>query len=166
MAKQPSFVASLNYVANAERRGQELFEKWAAATDDEALRGVLSTVAVREAEHSWAFEKRLDELGFPVKKTDADSRFVKLRRLMGSSKTTDAEKFAAFGVDGTAPKADGEDQLLTLLADRTIDPRTGELIGRFICEERDSGRLLQNAYRAMNRRSAKPKSPASKSKKK
>ena len=162
MAKQPTFVSSLNYVANAERRGQELFEKWAAATEDDQLKGVLSTVAVREAEHSWAFEKRLDELGFPVQKTKADSRFTKLRRLMGSSQSADEEKFAAFGITATAPKDEGPDQLLELLADRSIDPQTGELIGRFICEERDSGRLLRNAYRAMNRRAAPKKSKAKK----
>jgi hypothetical protein len=103
-------------------------------------------------EHGWAFEKRLNELGYQLQPTD-NKAVKKLNRLM-RSKASDADKFAAFGIGAKpAGKASDEpDRLLGLLADKSIDPGTGELIGRFICEERDSGQLLNKAYRAMLRR--------------
>ena len=39
-----------------------------------------------------------------------------------------------------------------------IDPQTGALIGRFISEERDTGRQLLKAYKAMQRRNRDKKS--------
>jgi hypothetical protein len=63
-------------------------------------------------------------------------------------------------------KEDGEgdatDGLLQILADKTIDPRTGELMGRFISEERDTGRQLIKAFKAMQRRKLAKKTQAKK----
>ncbi|MEE2783348.1 MAG: hypothetical protein VYE04_08305, partial [Pseudomonadota bacterium] len=63
MAKKPSYIGLLNAVANGERGGYELFKAWSASTQDEQLKPTLDMVAIREMEHSWAFEKRLNELG-------------------------------------------------------------------------------------------------------
>ena len=59
MSKKPSYIGALNAIANGERGGQEIFEAWAAATGDLELRPILLKVAIREAEHAVAFEKRL-----------------------------------------------------------------------------------------------------------
>ena len=156
MAKTPSYIASLNALANAERGGQVLFERWAAKTKNADLRQVLETVAIREAEHSWAFEKRLDELGFPCKKAAPGKALGKLKRLMGSD-ASDEAKFEAFGIGVRRSGESGGDRLLALLADETIDPQTGALLGRFICEERDSGRILTRAYKALKRKKQRKK---------
>ena len=149
MQKIPSYVQSLNNLANAELGGQQLFEKWAEKTSNVKLRDVLRFVAVREAEHSWAFRKRLEELGFCME-TRTNPAVKKLKRLM-ASRATDEEKFQAFGIGVKSKSPDGPDGLLRLLADTSIDPQTGSLLGRFICEERDSGRRLVKAYRALKR---------------
>ena len=150
MARIPSYVLSLKNIANAELGGQQLFEKWAEKTNDRKLSEVLRFVSVREAEHSWAFRKRLDELGFSME-TKPNPALNKLKRLVGS-KVSDLKKFNAFGI-GLDSKANARpDRLLDLLADASIDPQTGALLGRFICEERDSGRRLVKAYRALKKK--------------
>ncbi|MEM7080330.1 MAG: hypothetical protein AAF513_17060 [Pseudomonadota bacterium] len=159
MAKKPSFVGTLNAIANGERFGHALFEAWAGATRDKALKPTLEMVAVREMEHSWAFAKRLNELGFDVQPAE-QAPPKKLLKLMRSD-APDMDKFAAFGIGAPGTSSGGEDNLLRLLADKSIDPQTGALLGRFICEERDSGEALTKAYRAARRRANKGK-PSSK----
>ena len=154
MAKKPSYIGLLNAIANGERGGYELFNAWSNSTHDDSLRPTLNMIAVREMEHSWAFEKRLTELGFSLRpsKDKALNKRVNLLK----SKISDEEKFASFGV-GTPTSAPSEttDTLLQILADKSIDPQTGELMGRFISEERDTGRQLTKAFRAMNARKKK-----------
>ena len=159
MAKKPSYVGLLNTIANAERGGYELFKAWSDSTKDEQLKPTLDMVAVREMEHSWAFEKRLTELGFAlqVKTNKALSKQVRYFK----SSASDNDKFAALGVSTENTKnSDPEevDNLLQILSDKTIDPLTGELMGRFIAEERDSGRQLQKAFRSMLSRKQNKKS--------
>ena len=155
MAKKPSYLGLLNAIANGERGGYELFKAWSDSTQDAALKPTLDMVAVREMEHSWAFEKRLTELGYALKPT-TDKALKKQVRFLKSD-ATDEEKFASFGigVKSDKPREGEQDGLLQLLADKTIDPITGGLMGRFISEERDTGRELQKAYRALMRRKQK-----------
>jgi len=153
VAKKPSYIGLLNAIANGERGGYELFKAWSDTTDDPLLKPVLDMIAVREMEHSWAFEKRLTELGFSLR--PAASKDLKKQVRFLKSDASDEEKFASFGVGGkTLAKSDvpQEDGLLHILADRTIDPQTGALMGRFISEERDTGRQLIKAHRALVRR--------------
>jgi len=156
MAKKPSYIGLLNAVANGERGGYELFKAWSGSTQDEQLKPTLDMVAVREMEHSWAFEKRLNELGFELRPMINKELGKQVRYL--KSKANDEEKFASFGIgvkQNEKSSGASQDNLLQLLADTTIDPQTGELMGRFIAEERDTGRQLNKAYKAMQRRNKK-----------
>jgi len=154
MAKKPSYIGLLNAIANGERGGYELFNAWSTSTSDKSLQPILNMVAVREMEHSWAFEKRLTELGFSLRPTrnKALNKQIKLLK----SKASNEDKFASFGFGTTTstPPETG-DALLQILSDKSIDPQTGELMGRFISEERDTGRQLAKAFRAMNARKKK-----------
>lgn len=140
---KPSYIGMLNAISNAERRGYEFLTAWAETTSNPDVAGLLRVVAIREAEHAWAFEKRLCELGYSLipKK---DSNFKKTMKLV-RSEASDAEKFEKLNL-GRGGRDGEPDRLLELLADRSIDPQTGALLGRFIAEERDSGRLLAQAY--------------------
>ena len=96
--------------------------------------------------------KRLGELGYPLEpaKSKGANDIVKL----AGSRSADTKKFHALGI-GVKQSSNSDnqgDRLLGLLSDTTIDSKTGELLGRFICEERDSGRLLTDAYKSMQRR--------------
>ena len=152
MAQKPSYIDTLNAIVNIERYSYEWINNWSAVTKDTKLKRTLDMVAIREMEHSWAFEKRLCELGYSVTPEEPFEGFKALNKLMKSN-ASDEEKFAGTGI--TSAQSDptaGNDFFLQLLADPSIDPKTGELIGRYICEERDSGVQLRKAYKAMRRR--------------
>ena len=111
-------------------------------------------VAVREMEHSWAFEKRLNELGFSLQPATTNKQLNKQVSFLKSS-ASDEDKFASLGVGAEKAKgstSEDSDGLLQILADKSIDPQTGALMGRFISEERDSGRQLIKAHKAMLRK--------------
>ena len=151
VSAKPSYIGLLNAISNGERRGHELLSAWAQKTQDAELRGTLQVVAIREAEHAWAFEKRLCELGFGLIQKD-DPKHAE-RMACACSDNSDVDKFAFLGL-AREPAADAPDGLLQVLADRTIDPQTAALLGRFIAEERDSGRRLQAACAGVHQRAA------------
>jgi hypothetical protein len=124
-----------------------MFCAWRDATGNEALAGVLNFVAIREREHAAAFEKRICELGFSVRESDEQS--FRERLALAGSGASDREKFARLlnlrsGDDGD------EDPFDALFDDKSIDPGTGALLGRYIAEERDSGRRLRAACAALD----------------
>lgn len=139
---KPSYLGTLNAIVNGERRGFEFLNVWAMQTKNADLAGMLKTVALREAEHAASFEKRMCELGYSLREKE-DPKFKKTMEIV-SSDLEDVAKFEKLGVG--QPEQDGEDELLQLLADKSIDPQTAALLGRFIAEERDSGRILREAY--------------------
>ncbi len=145
---KPSYVPLLNTIAVNEKKGERFLSAWAEKTDDGDLAATLRFVAIREGEHAWAFTKRLCELGYPVSEADAFQVFEDFDALMACvcSDASDAEKVAH--INGTLG-GEGADPFARLFEDTSIDPETGALLGRYIAEERDSGRRLQAAYEAV-----------------
>lgn len=143
MSDKPSYIGTLNAIVNGERRGFEFLNAWSEMSPDPDISLMLKTVALREAEHAASFEKRMCELGYTLREKD-DPDFDKTMKLVCSD-VSDLVKFEKLGYDKTQAE-DDEDKLLQLLADKSIDPQTGALLGRFIAEERDSGRILRQAY--------------------
>jgi hypothetical protein len=144
---KPSFLGTMNAIVIGERHGFEFLDAWARTTADAGLAACLKTVALREAEHAAAFEKRMCELGFSLQEKD-NPAFAKNMDLV-TSEIPDVQKFEQLGFDKAG--GDGEDRLLQILADQTIDPSTAGLMGRYIAEERDSGRLLRAEYERVKR---------------
>ena len=151
MSDKPSYIGALNAIVNGERRGFEFLNAWSEMSSDPNISSMLKTVALREAEHAATFEKRMCELGYSLREKD-DPNFDKTMKL-ACSDVSDLEKFQKLGYDKSADE-DGEDQLLQLLADKSIDPQTAALLGRFIAEERDSGRILRGAYQCANEKAS------------
>jgi rubrerythrin len=147
MSDKPSYLGLLNAIAVGEARGYALLDAWAKTTSDESLAGVLRTVAIRENEHAAAFTKRLCELGYGVREAargDFDRKLEKAR-----SRASDREKFESILGYGRGEQT--TDPLADLFKDKSIDIQTGELLGRFIAEERDSERRLRQAYAKLER---------------
>jgi hypothetical protein len=143
MAKKPSYLGLLNAIAVGEARGQAILEAWAATTTNPALAEVLGFVAIREREHAAAFTKRLCELGFSVR--EPGKKDFKKAVAFARGNASDTEKFEKLlGYDPTGKE--GKDPFRKIFANPSIDPDTGALLGRFIAEERDSGRRLRAAY--------------------
>ena len=146
MSDKPSYLGLLNAVSLAETRAYEYLTEWAAVTPDPEVRKVLLTVAAREGEHGLAFAKRINELGYELRtKDDPDAA---KRKTLVRSKRSDLEKMKTLGLHkldtGEAP-----DIFDDFFKDHSIDIRTGELLGRYIAEERDTARLLRSCYECL-----------------
>jgi len=146
--KKPSYLGLLNAIANGEGRAHEYLSCWAAKTPDPDVKQVLLTVAIREGEHAHAFTKRMCELGFGVLDRP-DPKHAKNMEIANAD-CSDLEKFEAFGYG-----RDGEmsrDPFKGIFDDESIDIQTGELLGRYVAEERDSGRKLRACYAVLRER--------------
>ena len=141
MAEKPSYLKLLNGISCAETRAFQYLSAWAEVTTDPDVRAVLHTVAAREGEHGMAFAKRVNELGFELQTTD-DPKFAERMEIAGSDRP-DLEKAELLGVLEYATAPDAPDIFDSFFRDHTIDIQTGELLGRYIAEERDTIRLLQ-----------------------
>ncbi len=144
MSAKPTYLGLLNAIAVAESAAHEYLTAWIAVTPSAEVCAVLSTVASREGEHGMSFAKRVNELGYTVR-TKADPGRAKRLETAGSTECTDLEKMEAFGL-GRLDTGDEPDVFDGFFKDHTIDIATGELLGRYIAEERDSGRLLRQCY--------------------
>ena len=157
MSDKPTYLGLLNAIVNGERRGHAFLSAWSEMSPDPDISLMLKTVALREAEHAATFEKRMCELGYTLREKEDDNHEKTMNLIC--SDVSDLEKFQKLGYDKT-PNENGEDQLLQLLSDKSIDPQTGALLGRFIAEERDSGRILRAAYQCAKEKSASVQSTA------
>ena len=147
MSDKPSYLGLLNAVSLAESRAHEYLEAWIAVTPNEDVKCVLATVSAREGEHGKSFAKRINELGYSLLCRD-DPDHAKKLALAGSTSRTDLEKMEKLGFD-KLDTGDRPDIFDNFFKDHSIDIRTGELLGRYIAEERDSGRLLRCCYLAL-----------------
>jgi rubrerythrin len=157
MAHKPSYLGLLNAIAVAEGHAHQYLHVWADKTSSDDVRKVLLTVAAREGEHGMTFARRLNELGFEMRCKD-DSGLRNALEIV-SSDCTDLEKMKALKLH-KLDTGDKPDIFDGLFKDHTIDIRTGELLGRYIAEERDSARLLRSCYEQLVAAS-KTKSPGS-----
>lgn len=156
---KPSYLGLLNAIAVEESRAYRLLTAWAEVTPNADVRAVLLTVAAREGEHGMSFAKRLNELGFEVRER-LDPKFDD-RLAIAASDRTDLEKMELLDFD-RFDSSDGPDIFDDFFKDHSIDIASGELLGRYIAEERDSGRRLRRCHdqlRAAAR--SKKKTPAS-----
>jgi hypothetical protein len=144
MSDKPSYLGLLNAVSLAESAACEYLHAWIEVTPSPDVAAVLRTVAAREGEHGAAFAKRINELGYELRVKEDPGRAKRLKIAKSASKT-DLEKMEAFELH-TIDTGDKPDIFDTFFADHSIDIRTGELLGRYIAEERDSGRLLRSCY--------------------
>jgi hypothetical protein len=79
----------------------------------------------------------------------SNDRFFEHQEL-AQSDAGDRKKFEVILGDGANSGAVAEDdQFGKLFDDESIDPQTGALLGRFVAEERDSGRRLKAAYQQL-----------------
>lgn len=147
MSDKPSYLGLLNAIAVGELGGEQQFCAWAEVTTDDELRQVLRTVQLREAEHARSFAKRIDELGYSVlDRPDPD--LARRMEIVCSTELTDCQKLEKLGFRSDRP-TDGPDIFAKFFDDTTIDPETGALMGRYISEERDTGRRLRACHAAL-----------------
>jgi hypothetical protein len=155
MANKPSYIGLLNTISVAESAAASVFDDWADATSDKRLEKTLRLVAMREGEHGIAFAKRMLELGYDVREPDEDAQ-AGFRKIAESSRT-EASKLKAMKLHKGPAETDVFDGMFN---DKTIDPVTGGLLGRYIAEERDTGWLLKAEYDRLAVKDARAKERA------
>ena len=146
MSDKPTYLGLLNAIAVGESRAHAYLTAWAKVTPDPDVRKVLCTVAAREGEHGMSFAKRINELGYSVREKE-DPAYAKRTRI-ASSERSDLEKMEKLGLD-RLDTGDGPDIFDDVFKNHTIDIRTGEMLGRYIAEERDSARLLRSCHECL-----------------
>lgn len=144
--KEPTYLPLLNSIAVNERKGQILLDAWASTTRDESLANALRFVAIREGEHAMAFTKRMCELGHAVCEETAYQVFKDFDGLVSCVKSSLSDAQKVERLQGPRSSEPRKDPFTGFFNDTTIDPQTGELLGRYIAEERDSGRRLKAEY--------------------
>ena len=144
MSEKPSYLGLLNAISVAESDAGEYLAAWAAVTPSADVKTVINTVALRESEHSLAFAKRIDELGYTVIPKH-DPKHAERMVIAGSTALSDKEKFEALSL-GRSPQQGARDIFDTFFENKDLDPVTGGLLGRYVAEERDSGRKLAECY--------------------
>jgi hypothetical protein len=157
MSGKPTYLGLLNAIALAEAEAHCYLAEWIAKTPHEGVRQVLATVAAREGEHGMSFAKRVNELGYSVRPKDDPG--APKRRGIAASDRSDLEKFELLGL-GRLDTGDKPDLFDNFFKDHSIDIATGELLGRYIAEERDSGRLLRQCYQQLRAEAGLPAAPA------
>jgi hypothetical protein len=147
MSEKPSYLGLLNAVSVAESHAGEYLAAWCAVTPSADVRAVINTVALRESEHGLAFAKRIDELGYSVR-PKPDPKHAERMAIAASTALSDKEKFEALSL-GQAPQNGARDIFDSFFENKDLDPVTGALLGRYVAEERDSGRKLAECYRLL-----------------
>lgn len=146
MSEKPSYLGLLNALSLAESRAGQYISCWAETTPSEEVRAVLRTVALRETEHGVAFAKRINELGYRVI-DKPDPEHEKRMCIAASTEMTDREKAEALNPGGLKAPSNGTPDIFDkFFENKDIDIQTGALLGRYIAEERDTGRLLARCY--------------------
>src|SRR3954467_8433362 len=151
MSDKPSYLGLLNAVSLAESAAHEYLSAWAAVTPHEGVKATLLTVAAREGEPGMAFAKRINELGYNLRPGPEDPKRAERLAIACSTEVSDYDKMHALGVARIAEDTgkSGPDIFDKFFSDHSIDVQTGELLGRYIAEERDSGRRLRACYLAV-----------------
>src|SRR5262249_18460729 len=151
MSDKPSYLGLRNAVSLAETEAHGYLTAWAAVTPHEGVKATLLTVAAREGEHGMSFAKRINELGYNLRPGPDDPKRAERLAIACSDEITDYDKMHALGVARIADDVakSGPDVFDKFFSDHSIDIQTGELLGRYIAEERDSGCRLRACYLAV-----------------
>ena len=152
---KPRYLGLLNAISLGESRAGVYLRAWADATCDEDLAATLRFVAARETSHGEVFCRRLCELGYGLRqKPDPESQ--KRLAKYADPEISDLQKIGRARGD---LESDPFSEIEAKLKEGFYDPMTANLLGWYICEERDSAKRLRACYAAV-RAKAEGRRPA------
>jgi hypothetical protein len=142
VSSKPQYLGLLNAISLGETHAGVYLRAWADATCDEELAATLRLVAARETSHGELFCRRLCELGYELRQK-ADPKAAERIAKYANPKVGDIEKI---GRARSEIEKDPFGEIEQKLNENFYDPMTANLLGWYICEERDSARRLREAY--------------------
>jgi hypothetical protein len=145
-ATKPEYLGLLNQISLAESRAGVYLKAWADVTPNETLRDALTFVAGRESSHGVVFCQLIQRLGFSLKEAE-EPKFAEQQRIYGDPNISDAEKirYGRYGREEGAIERFFA-SLDEKINDECIDALTRDTLRWYVHEERDSGKVLQEAY--------------------
>jgi rubrerythrin len=146
MATKPDYLGLLNQISLAESRAGEYLRAWAEVTPNPQLREALSFVAGRESSHGVVFCQLIQRLGFSLREKE-DPKFAEQLRIYGDPNVSDREKirYGRYGREEGAIERFFA-SLDERINDESVDALTRDTLRWYVHEERDSGKLLEEAY--------------------
>jgi len=138
--EKPRYLGLLNAISLAESQAGVYLEAWANATCDEDLACTLRLVAAREKSHGEVFCRRLAELGYELRQKHDPGAAERIARY-ANPKISDIDKIGRRGAE-----EDPFREIEQKMKEGFYDQMTCNLLSWYICEERDSGRRLREAY--------------------
>jgi hypothetical protein len=139
-AKKPAYLGLLNAISLAETEAGIYLRAWADATCDDDLACTLRLVAARETSHGMLFCRMLGELGYELREKH-DPKSAERIAKYANPKIPDIDKLPRSGEE-----KDPFGEIEKAMADGAYDPVTCNMLSWYICEERDSGARLREAY--------------------
>lgn len=142
MTNKPAYLGLLNAISLAETNAGVYLRAWADATQDDELACTLRLVAARETSHGQLFCRMLGELGYELRQKPDPDGAERIARY-ANPKISDLEKI---GKARTTLEADPFAEIEKKIGEGFYDPVTANMLGWYICEERDSAKRLREAY--------------------
>lgn len=139
---KPSYLGLLNAISLAESNAGVYLRAWADATKDEDLACTLRLVAARESSHGQLFCRLISELGYELRHRPDPEGAERIAKY-ANPKISDLEKI---GPARAEVEKDPFGPIEKAMADGKYDPVTCNMMQWYICEERDSGKKLREAY--------------------
>src|SRR5215472_13139436 len=139
---KPRYLGLLNAISLGETQAGVYLRAWADATQDEELASTLRLVAARETSHGEVFCRRLCELGYGLRQKHDPDAAERIARY-ANPKISDLDKI---GRSRNEVDRDPFAEIEQKMEEGFYDPMTCNLLGWYICEERDSQRRLRDAY--------------------
>ena len=140
--KKPAYLGLLNAISLAETSAGVYLRAWADATKDEDLACSLRLVAARETSHGELFCRMLCELGYDLRQKP-DPEGAKRLAKYANPNISDLEKI---GRVRSQLDSDPFGEIEEKIAEGFYDPVTANMLGWYMCEERDSAKRLRAAY--------------------
>jgi rubrerythrin len=141
-ATKPRYLGLLNAISLAETNAGVYLRAWADATSDADLACTLRLVAARETSHGQLFCRMLGELGYELRQKPDPEGAERIAKY-ANPKVSDLDKI---GRVRREIESDPFGEIEAKIAEGFYDPVTANMLGWYICEERDSAKRLRAAY--------------------
>ena len=144
-AQKPEYLELLNAICLQEQRAGVWIQAWSDKTQDPGLKKCLDMVAARETSHYHIFKRRINELGFELRREGAPDYPERMR--IATSDMPDSEKIEALEeLQHRQPKPTVQDRYAAAMEDESVDPLTRSLLRWFDGVENDSGKFMRETY--------------------
>ena len=144
-AQKPAYLELLNAIALQEERAGIWIRAWSDKTQDATLKQCLDLVAARETSHYHIFKRRIEELGFELRREVPLDYGERMR--IATSDMPDNEKIKSFDeIQESLPKPSIRERFEATMDDETVDQLTRSLLRWFSEVETDSSKSMRATY--------------------